>query len=469
VPFQTHILTEAARPLENRGDLEPLRSLIDQYREVRSATAALCEPLAPEDCVIQSMPDASPTKWHLAHTSWFFEEFVLRAHARDYRSYDDAFSYLFNSYYEAVGPRHERPHRGLLSRPTVQQTFAYRAYVDEQMLELLNGGGETSDLARIVTLGLHHEQQHQELLLTDIKHALSCNPLLPAYTQDSAFAGGKAPLPLSFIEIDGGLVEAGRNADQNADRGFDGFAFDNESPRHRTYLQPFKLANRLVTNGEFREFMADGGYRHAEFWLSDGWATVQREQWTRPIYWQDSLEREFTLLGLRKLDPNAPVCHLSYYEADAYARWREARLPTEFEWEHAASGARERARIAAGNFVDNRNWHPVAADAAGALSDRKDMAARKDMVNRTDTAREHLVQMFGDVWEWTQSAYSPYPGFVTAAGAIGEYNGKFMVSQLVLRGGSCVTPRSHIRPTYRNFFYPTARWQFSGVRLAKDA
>jgi ergothioneine biosynthesis protein EgtB len=418
-------------------------SLSEAYREVRGATAALCEPLAQEDFVIQSMPDASPTKWHLAHTSWFFEQFVLQAHAPDYRFYDDAFRFLFNSYYESVGPRHERPHRGLLSRPTVQQTFAYRAHVDEQMGRLLSRGHHSDDLSRLVTLGLHHEQQHQELLLTDIKHALSCNPLLPAYTQISGqpAASPRADLPpLKFVDFEGGVVEVGHHGE--------GFAFDNEGPRHRTYLQPFRLANRLVTNGEYREFIAAGGYERAELWLSDGWSTVQREQWTRPIYWDQSLQSEFTLLGSRALDPGAPVCHLSFYEADAYARFCEARLPTEFEWEHAADSANVASREPAGNFVESRQWHPV--DAARARPGNG------------------LLQLYGDVWEWTQSAYSPYPGFKAATGAVGEYNGKFMVNQLVLRGGSCATPRSHIRSTYRNFFYPTARWQFSGVRLAKD-
>lgn len=410
---------------------------------MRAATAALCEPLAPEDFVIQSMPDASPTKWHLAHTSWFFEEFVLQRYAPNYRFHDAAFRYLFNSYYESVGPRHERPHRGLLSRPTVEQTFAYRAHVDEQMVRLLSADPLPDDLFRIVTLGLHHEQQHQELLLTDIKHALSCNPLLPAYTrihgQQPAGARGNLS-PLTFVPFEGGLVDAGYAGKA--------FAFDNETPRHRTYLQPFQLANRLVTNGEYQQFIAAGGYERAEFWLSDGWSTVQREHWSRPIYWDASLQSEFTLLGSRPLDPNTPVCHLSYYEADAYARFREARLPSEFEWEHAASGSNAAAQSASGNFVESRQWHPVEAPRA-----------------RGNTK---LLQLYGDVWEWTQSAYSPYPGFKAAAGAIGEYNGKFMVNQLVLRGGSCATPRSHIRPTYRNFFYPTARWQFSGVRLAKD-
>jgi ergothioneine biosynthesis protein EgtB len=411
----------------------PQFSLLEQYRAVRAATVALCEPLAPEDFVIQSMPDASPAKWHLAHTSWFFEEFVLQPHAREYRFYDDAFRFLFNSYYESVGPRHERPARGLLSRPTVQQTFAYRDYVDERMTELLRSGAQAVDLAPIVTLGLHHEQQHQELLLTDIKHALSCNPLLPAYTQMGAKPLSGA-LALTFIDFEGGLVDVGHTGE--------GFCFDNELPRHRVFVQPFALANRLTTNAEYLEFIRDDGYSRAELWLSDGWATVQREHWSRPIYWSAALDSEFSLTGPRPLDPQTPVCHLSFYEADAFARWSKARLPTEHEWELAATRGRPRQ----GNFVEDRHWNPVpAAPSSG------------------------LTQVFGDVWEWTQSAYSPYPGFKAAAGAIGEYNGKFMVNQLVLRGGSCATPRSHIRATYRNFFYPTARWQFSGVRLAKDA
>ena len=449
----SHVLTDSPVAPEIRATPAPPKdiaaaSLSERFRAVRNATGALCEPLVPEDFVIQSMPDASPTKWHLAHTSWFFEEFVLQAHVPHYRFYDDAFRFLFNSYYEAVGPRHERPHRGLLSRPTVQQTFAYRAHVDEQMIKLLDAGDHSRDLSRIVTLGLNHEQQHQELLLTDIKHALSCNPLLPAYTQAAPTKSRSLVPPLTFVEFDGGLVDVGFSGEE--------FSFDNELPRHRTYLQPFQLANRLVTNGEYREFIAAGGYQRAELWLSDGWSTVQREQWKQPIYWNEALESELTLLGSCALDPSAPVCHLSFYEADAYARFRDARLPSEFEWEHAASSASTEAQIADGNFVENQRWHPVAARA-------------RDSASRSGSSRHHLLQLYGDVWEWTQSAYSPYPGFKAASGAIGEYNGKFMVNQLVLRGGSCATPRSHIRSTYRNFFYPTARWQFSGVRLAKDA
>jgi ergothioneine biosynthesis protein EgtB len=424
-------------------------SLTEQYRRVREATVALCATLSPEDYVVQSMPDASPAKWHLAHTTWFFEEFVLQ-HATGtpaagtpagsaYEFHDKSFRYLFNSYYNAVGPMHTRSSRGLLSRPTVQEVLAYRQRVDERMLELLEKG-PSGESARVLTLGLHHEQQHQELLLTDIKHLFSCNPLLPAFIQQSPPSSRAAPA-LSYQRFEGGLVDIGHQGS--------GFAFDNELPRHRVFLAPFELASRPATNAEFLEFIRDGGYRNAALWLSDGWATVKSEQWTRPIYWSDSLEEEFTLNGgLRELDPHAPVCHLSCYEADAFARWAGARLPTEFEWEIASAGAPH-----SGNFVESRQWHPVTA------------------VHPIPTGRTGampLLQMFGDVWEWTQSAYAPYPGYRAASGALGEYNGKFMVNQLVLRGGSCATPGSHIRPTYRNFFNPAARWQFSGVRLARD-
>lgn len=414
-----------------------------RYGQVREATVALCAPLSAEDHVVQSMPDASPAKWHLAHTTWFFEEFVLQAAVKDYEFHDNAFRFLFNSYYNAVGPMHTRSSRGLLSRPTVQQVLDYRRRVDERMLALL-ARGIPREIEPIVTLGLHHEQQHQELLVTDIKHLFSCNPLLPAYTRHKANTQqpARSAPDLSFRGFDGGLLEVGHAGT--------GFAFDNESPRHRVYLQPFELANRPATNAEYREFIRDGGYENAALWLSDGWATVGREQWNRPIYWAASLEEEFTLNGgLRALDPNAPVCHLSGYEADAFARWSDGRLPTEFEWEIASADASR-----TGNFVESHNWHPLPAVHPGPAA-----------------AAEHgrpLLQMLGDVWEWTQSAYAPYPGYRTAAGALGEYNGKFMVNQLVLRGGSCATPRDHIRPTYRNFFPPHARWQFTGVRVARD-
>lgn len=441
-PTRLSPATAAATPVREASTLS------EQYRQVREATQALCAPLATEDYVVQSMPDASPAKWHLAHTSWFFEEFVLQKAVRAHEFHDPDFRYLFNSYYNAVGPMHGRSSRGLLSRPTVQQVLDYRARVDERMSALLRDeGGIPAELARVITLGLHHEQQHQELLLTDIKHLFSCNPLLPVYIQQSPPATRAAPA-LSFRRFDGGLVYIGHDGERS---GGAGFCFDNELPRHRAYVAPFELATRPVTNAEYLEFIRDGGYRNAAHWLSDGWATVQREQWTRPIYWSEWLRQEFTLRGLSELDPHAPACHLSGYEADAFARWAGGRLPTEFEWEIAAAGV-----PTSGNFVESRHWHPMPATPSA------------HQALEAQTGASPLLQMFGDVWEWTQSAYAPYPGYRPASGALGEYNGKFMVNQLVLRGGSCATPRNHIRPTYRNFFNPAARWQFSGVRLARD-
>jgi ergothioneine biosynthesis protein EgtB len=406
-------------------------SLDTRFHLVRAATVALTEPLSAEDFVVQSMPDASPAKWHLAHTSWFFEEFVLQHADSHYEFCDSQFRYLFNSYYNTVGPMHSRPQRGLLSRPTVDEVLSYRARIDGRMHELLQRRELSSRTLQVIDLGLHHEQQHQELLLTDIKHLFACNPLLPAYVRARA-RRPHAATALAFCNFEGGLLEIGHRGD--------GFSFDNELPRHRTYTRAFRLANRAVTNGEYREFVRAGGYESPLHWLSDGWATVQREGWRRPLYWSPSLEEEFTLTGLRELDANTPVSHLSYYEADAFARWSGARLPTEVEWELAAQGV-----PISGNFVENRHWHPEAPATGGPL-----------------------LQMFGDVWEWTQSAYAPYPGFKPATGSLGEYNGKFMVNQLVLRGGSCATPASHIRATYRNFFNPSARWQFAGLRLAQD-
>jgi ergothioneine biosynthesis protein EgtB len=410
----------------------------NRFRLVRAATLALSEPLSPEDYVVQSMPDASPAKWHLAHTTWFFEEFVLQHAVPGYKFHDDKFRYLFNSYYNAVGPMHSRPHRGLLSRPTVEQVLAYRARVDERMNALLQRDDLSPATLDVITLGLNHEQQHQELLLTDLKHLFSCNPLLPAYVQEMAQPLRSSPA-LSFKSFDGGLIEIGHKGG--------GFSFDNELPRHRTYTPAFRLANRAITNGEYLEFVRAGGYENPVHWLSDGWITVQNEGWKRPIYWSPALDAEFTLTGLRELNPNSPVCHLSYYEADAFAHWAAARLPTEAEWELAANGAALR-----GNFVENRRWHPEPPTSAGPA----------------DKSESPLLQMFGDVWEWTQSAYAPYPGFRPTEGALGEYNGKFMVNQLVLRGGSCATPASHIRASYRNFFNPAARWQFTGLRLVQN-
>lgn len=434
-PIQSHQRSTARRSGVVASATER-RILAERYRTVRAGSAALCEPLSPEDFVIQSMPDASPAKWHLAHTTWFFEEFVLGASDPAYAFHDDHFRFLFNSYYNAIGPMHTRSERGLLSRPTVEQVLAYRACVDERMGAFLEDPDAPQDLLRVSLLGLHHEQQHQELLLTDLKHLFFCNPLLPAYTAGTA-ESPRSPSALSFKSFGGGLIEIGHAGG--------GFCFDNELPRHRTYTEPFRLARRAVTNGEFLEFVHSGGYDNAAHWLSDGWATVQQQGWRRPLYWSPGLDQEFALTGLRELNPHSPVCHLSYYEADAFARWAGARLPTEAEWELAATDA-----PGGGNFLEQHQWHPQPASPFTPASD-------------TDSP---LLQMFGDVWEWTQSAYAPYPGFSAESGALGEYNGKFMVNQLVLRGGSCATPTTHIRPTYRNFFNPAARWQFTGLRLA---
>jgi len=410
--------------------------LLARYRDVRRATERLCEPLAVEDYVVQAMPDVSPTKWHLAHVSWFFETFLLRPNLVGYEPLDPAYRYLFNSYYNAVGPQFSRPARGHLSRPTVAEVYRYRTHVDAAMARLLETAeaGTLLRIAPLLELGLNHEQQHQELILTDLKYNLAVNPLRPAYHGVVAPRGRSAP-PLRWLDVAGGLQAIGHDGA--------GFAFDNEGPRHTVYLRPFRLATRPVTNGEFMQFIADGGYRSAAHWLSDGWRTVQERAWQAPLYWEprDGEWWTQTLAGPAPVDPHAPVTHLSYYEADAYARWQGRRLPTEQEWEHAAADEPLR-----GHFQDDGVFHPVpAADTGG------------------------LAQVFGDVWEWTASAYAPYPGFRAAPGAIGEYNGKFMVSQMVLRGGSCVTPRSHLRVTYRNFFPPDARWQFSGIRLADDA
>jgi ergothioneine biosynthesis protein EgtB len=404
------------------------------YARVRFATVDLVASLSPEDCQVQSMPEASPAKWHLAHTTWFFEQFVLEPWCPGYRVFHERFAYLFNSYYEAVGPRHPRPHRGLLTRPTLAEVLRYRAHVDEHMAQFLARAEPTSALQERVRLGLNHEQQHQELLLTDIKHALSRNPLEPAY-REARGAQGEHPAPseLRWLPQRDGLVEIG------AGPGIE-FCFDNELPRHRTWLRPYWLGSRLVTNADYLEFIRDGGYEDPRLWLSDGWDTVQREGWRHPLYWSPGLDSEFTLEGRRELHPAEPVCHVSLYEADAYARWAGARLPTEAEWENAAA-----ALPLQGHF----------ADATGRLYPQPSRGAG-------------LLQMFGDAWEWTSSAYSPYPGYRSAEGALGEYNGKFMCNQAVLRGGSCATPAGHVRASYRNFFQPWSRWQFSGLRLARD-
>jgi ergothioneine biosynthesis protein EgtB len=406
------------------------RELAACLADVRSLTDTLAAPLSAEDQTVQSMPDVSPTKWHRAHTTWFFETFVLPDAQPRYREFHPDFGFLFNSYYEAVGDRHPRSERGLLSRPGIDEIARYRRYVDDALAACIDAMPDA--LLALVELGLHHEQQHQELLLMDIKHVLSRNPMHPAY-RDLAVALPGADAPLGWIDHDGGIVEIGHDGR--------GFAFDNESPRHRTLLEPFAIVDRPVSCGDWLAFIADDGYARADLWLSDGWAAVNSEGWQAPLYWQRDGDdwAVFTLGGLRPVDPAEPVCHVSYYEADAFARWAGARLPTEAEWEHAAG--RDAAH---GRYLDLDVLHP-----------------------RPPAPGEHA--MFGDVWEWTASAYLPYPGFAPAAGAVGEYNGKFMVNQHVLRGGCCVTPPRHVRPTYRNFFPPSARWAFSGLRLARDA
>ncbi len=409
-----------------------------RYRAVRAATERLVAPLSAEDCVVQSMSDASPTKWHLAHTSWFFETFVLEPNLRSYRLFHPSFRVLFNSYYNSVGDKHPRPRRGLLSRPSLDEVLAYRAHIDAGMVELLDHGVMPDEVRELVELGLNHEQQHQELILTDVLHLLSCNPLKPAYAPARASADDErvsAP-DLHWIAFDEGIVDIGHDGN--------GFAFDNEAPRHRQYLNGFSLASRAVTNGEYLAFIEDAAYRRPELWLSEAWDWLAANAIDAPLYWQHDNGGwlEFGLRGLLPLQQSAPVSHVSLFEADAYARWAGARLPSEAEWEIAASGS-----PIAGNFIESGLLAPRRADA---------------------TRDGSLAQLFGDVWEWTQSDYAPYPGYRPAAGAIGEYNGKFMSSQYVLRGGSCVSPQSHLRATYRNFFPPSARWQFSGLRLARD-
>ncbi len=415
---------------------------VERYKNVRGFTEQLCEPLVTEDYVIQSMPDVSPTKWHLAHVTWFWETFLLTPADADYKCLHPQYAYLFNSYYNTLGERHCRPNRGLISRPTVEETYQYRAYVDEHVISLLGKLDERrlAELTPIFTLGLHHEQQHQELMLTDIKHVLSNNPLYPTYKSRVSTNGARIAArvaPLEWVSFPESLDWIGHEGGS--------FSFDNEGPRHRQFVQSFQLASRLVTNGEYMEFMEDGGYKNPLLWLSEGWATVNQEEWEAPLYWEkrDGRWWMMTLSGLREVEGAEPVCHVSYFEADAYARWADARLPTEAEWEIAAKDV-----PIEGNFVDDGLFHPAPLSAA--------------------TTGGKLAQMYGDVWEWTQSSYSPYPGFKPAAGAVGEYNGKFMCNQYVLRGGSCATSLSHIRPTYRNFFPSNAQWQFMGMRLAKE-
>jgi ergothioneine biosynthesis protein EgtB len=424
-------------PMETRGRAAP-SDLRDAYARVRATTEQLASVLSAEDQTVQTMPDVSPTKWHRAHVTWFFETFVLGEYATHYAVFDDAFAYIFNSYYEAVGARHPRTERGLLSRPGIAEIARYRSHVDGAMADLFDDLDHPG-LRELITLGLHHEQQHQELLLMDIKHVLSKNPLHPAYLDEQPTSGGPHPPKAGWLEHDGGPVEIGH-------RGV-GFGFDNEFPVHTVHLTPFGLADRPVTNGEWLSFMEDGGYHRPEFWLSDGWAVVNADTWEAPLYWSRHPDdpgrwQQFTLSGLRAVDPDEPVCHVSYYEADAFAHWTGMRLPTESEWETIAASCGEGDNLLPEDPLSRGAPHPRPAVSTNAL--------------------------FGDTWEWTSSAYSPYPGFRAAAGAVGEYNGKFMVSQYVLRGGCCATPTGHVRPTYRNFFPPGARWAFGGVRLARD-
>ncbi len=408
-----------------------------RYDAVRGQTESLTAPLQVEDFVVSSMPDVSPTKWHLAHTSWFFETFVLAPHCPEYRSPNPRFAFLFNSYYVQAGERHCRAQRGLVTRPTVAQVFEYRAHVDSAMRTLIEriGGDAEHPAAPLIELGLQHEQQHQELLVTDIKHVLWTNPLRPAYLAQPALLARPGD-PLRWHPVDEGIYRIGHAGD--------GFSFDNERPSHRVFAEGFRLASRLVTNGEYLAFIEDGGYATPALWLSAGWAAVHERAWSAPLYWERTTDgwSEFTMAGERALDLGEPVCHLSFYEADAFARWTGHRLPTEPEWEIAAASF-----PVAGHFVESRRFHPAPArpEAGG------------------------IAQLFGDLWQWTSSAYVGYPGFAAASGAIGEYNGKWMADQWVLRGASCATPQSHARLTYRNFFPSDARWQFTGLRLASAA
>ena len=429
--MQVNTITNGAGPAP-----QSLENLSERFSDVRSFSHSLCEPLVTEDYVIQTMEDVSPTKWHLAHTTWFFETFVLQAFASDYRPYHPDFAYLFNSYYVQAGDRHCRPKRGLISRPTVDELYKYRTYVDERMREFLAvaRGDEVGEIARRVAIGLNHEQQHQELILTDIKHVLSENPLRPVYRPADSVAHSALPPASTWIEHEGGLRDIGHSGD--------GFSYDNEGPVHQYFVEPFSYASRLVTNREYIEFMESGGYDRTELWLSEGWATLERHGWNAPGYWEkvDGQWWHFTLRGFRPVGLDEPVCHVSYFEADAYARWADARLLTEFEWEVASHDVEME-----GNFVEEGHFHPVPAP------------GRKSVPE----------QLFGDVWEWTRSQYSPYPRYKPEPGALGEYNGKFMCNQFVLRGGSVATSRTHIRRTYRNFFQPAARWQFTGIRVAR--
>jgi len=441
------LVAEAPRgPGEFRSSQTAARSrnekLLARYRAVRDFTARLCRDLEPEDCVVQSMPDVSPTKWHLAHTSWFFETFVVKIWMPRYRPEVPQYAYLFNSYYNAAGDMHRRDLRGLISRPTVAETYRFRDSIDQCVARLLEGADDAllDEIEPVLTLGLNHEQQHQELLLTDIKHVLAQNPLYPVFSENAVAPKNDSVAPQRFVEFEEATVMIGHDGA--------GFSYDNEGPRHRALVLPFSLSNRLITNGEYLEFMEAGAYTRPEFWLSLGWTTINdpaTARWRAPLYWveRDGEWWNFTLSGFRRVNESKPVTHLSYFEADAYANWAGARLPTEFEWERAAA---ELPII--GNFVDDERFHPAPVSSSSDVNG--------------------LQQMYGDAWEWTRSAYLPYPGYRAGPGALGEYNGKFMCNQMVLRGGSCATSRNHVRLTYRNFFQPEKRWQFTGLRLARD-
>ncbi|WP_428821240.1 ergothioneine biosynthesis protein EgtB [Microbulbifer sp. MCCC 1A16149] len=425
---------------ERELSLDERAALLGRYQKVRSETESLTDPLTSEDMQLQSMPDASPSKWHLAHTSWFFETFILRSLLPGYCSFDSAYHHLFNSYYNALGQPFSRPQRGLLSRPSIEEVFAYRRSIDRAIEQWLTEEDVSTEHANLLVLGLNHEQQHQELLLTDIKHAFSLNPILPAYRDDlESDPRGRGSLPSEWLKV----------PEDNYTVGCDGedFCFDNEGPAHLRYQQAFRLQSRLITNGEYLEFLQDGSYQEPRLWLSDGWAHVQQGGLQAPLYWReiDGDWYQFTLGGLQPLDLTAPVCHVSFYEADAFASWAGHRLPTEFEWEIAA-------------------WLHCRKDAAG----RANMLEAGRFQPHPETPASPEPQLLGNLWQWTSSAYQPYPGFRASADAVGEYNGKFMCNQMVLRGGSCITPRNHIRISYRNFFYPHQAWQFTGIRLAGD-
>lgn len=433
---------KSANPLaQNKPDREEKKAarkdLKDHFKMVREFTESLTESLETEDFVIQAMENASPAKWHLAHTTWFFEVFVLKHTLTDFESVHPQYDYIFNSYYVQTSDPHCRDKRGNLSRPTVKQVFEYRKYINNQMIDLIDDMTEAkfNEWAPVIEVGIHHEQQHQELLLTDLKYMLGQNPLYPIYKETSRPALNRLP-ETGWVSFDEGVYKIGHQSGE--------FGYDNEFPEHKTYIHKFEIADRLVTNGEYLEFMEDGGYRDPKWWLDEGFAAVENEEWDRPLYWvkRDNEWYHFTLSGLEKLDLNEPVTHVSYFEADAFARWKGFRLPTEQEWELAS-----RSEPMKGNFVEAKHYHPAALN--------------------EENRGEKLHQMYGDVWQWTQSSYAPYPGYKPFPGALGEYNGKFMVNQYVLRGGSCATSEHHIRKTYRNFFHTGSRWQFSGIRLAK--